>query len=278
MPLLNQSTKWLICVSLGVASCFAAPRVFAQEKSVVKMDDAAANLRADRTETYYQYSIWGAFVNRVFEGFLPVEELKQQGDIGLGSFTKLDGEMVMLDGVPYKIDETGKVFVPPNDEKLVYANAAYFDEDQSFQLPAVSNFEMLRGIIGDRLPSRNYFYAFKVTGNFKSMKCGGLSRQEPPFKEGLDVLIPARPVFDRENFKGTMVGFFCPSFIGDINVAGFHFHFISDDKQFGGHVLEFDATDVTVAFDQMDEYKFALPNSEAYEQVSFEKSFQYKQK
>jgi acetolactate decarboxylase len=110
------------------------------------------------------------------------------------------------------------------------------------------------------------------------MKCGGLSNQQPPFKHGLDVLIPNRPIFEREDLTGTMVGFFCPSFIGDINVAGFHFHFISDDKKFGGHVMEFESEELTVSLDKMTDYKFVLPESEAFENVTFDKQFQYKQK
>ncbi|WP_442956821.1 acetolactate decarboxylase [Polaribacter sp. SA4-12] len=43
--------------------------------------------------------MWYAFVNKVFEGDLSVEKLKTKGNIGLGSYTKLDGELIMLDGV-----------------------------------------------------------------------------------------------------------------------------------------------------------------------------------
>ncbi|TWU43842.1 Alpha-acetolactate decarboxylase precursor [Novipirellula aureliae] len=241
-------------------------------------NELSASLRQDRSETYFQYSIWGAFVNKVFEGDLSVAEMKKRGDVGLGSYTLLEGELVMLDGIPYRIEETGVVSVPKDEDKIVYANAAFFDEDASFEIPEINNYEMLRQIIRDRLPSLNYFYAFKITGTFESMKCGGLSRQEPPFKDGLDILIPNRPVFERQNFKGTLIGFYCPGFIGDINVEGFHFHFISDDKQFGGHAMEFKAKDLHVAIDKMKQYTFVLPESEKFEAVEFDKQFQYQQK
>lgn len=122
------------------------------------------------------------------------------------------------------------------------------------------------------------FYGFKIKGEFSYMKCGGLHKQEPPFKDGLDVLIPNRPVFERQNFKGTMVGFFCPDFIGDINASGYHLHFISDDKTFGGHVMEFEAKSLGVSFDEMNEYQFVLPDTEAYRNVGFDANFQYKKK
>jgi acetolactate decarboxylase len=229
-----------------------------------------------QTDLFYHYSIWYAFVNKVFEGDLTVKELKTKGDIGLGSYSKLDGELVMLDGISYQVTEDGKVSVPKDDAKIVYVNATHFEKDLGFNLSEKVNYDALREKINTKLPSKNMLYGFKIHGNFKSIKCGGLHKQEPPFKDGLDVLIPKRPVFERENVSGTMVGFFCPEFIGNINVAGYHLHFISDDKTFGGHVMDFEADDLKVAMDEMNEYQFVLPKTEAYRKVGFEKEFQYK--
>ncbi len=231
-----------------------------------------------QTDLFYHYSIWHAFVNKVFEGNLTVAELKTKGDIGLGSYTKLDGELVMLDGIPYQVTEDGKVSVPSDDTKIVYTNATFFEPDFSFDINETIDYDALRAKINEQLPSKNMFYAFKIKGEFSYMKCGGLHKQEPPFKDGLDVLIPNRPVFERENFKGTMVGFFCPDFIGDINASGYHLHFISDDKTFGGHVMEFQAEYLNVAMDEIYEYQFVLPNTEAYRNVGFDAEFQYKKK
>lgn len=230
------------------------------------------------TDLFYHYSIWHAFVNKVFEGDLAVEELKTHGNVGLGSYTRLDGELVMLDGVPYRVREDGNVSIPSDNAHIVYANATFFERDSGFNISGSTNYDDLRGRINQELPSKNMFYAFKIHGRFKYMKCGGLSKQEPPFKEGLDVLIPNRPVFERENFSGTMVGFFCPDFIGDINAAGYHLHFISDDRTFGGHVMEFEAEHLEVEVDEMNEYKFVLPDTDAYRNVGFDAAFQYKKK
>ena len=99
---------------------------------------------------------------------------------------------------------------------------------------------------------------------------------EKPFSDGLDVLIPKRPVFETENISGTLVGFYCPDYIGDINARGHHFHFISDDRKWGGQLMEFKNSDgFTVPFDEMYSYAFDLPASEDFEQVSLDKTFQY---
>ncbi|GAB5552784.1 MAG: acetolactate decarboxylase [Saprospiraceae bacterium] len=246
-----------------------------QEKAVITSVEVAKEIKSDK---FYHYSIWYAFVNKVFEGTLTAEELKAQGDLGLGSYNQLDGELIMLNGVLYQAREDGTVTVAEDDAKIVYANATFFDNDESFEIKETTNYEILRTYLNEAMPGPNFFHAFKIHGDFNYMKCGGLNKQEPPFEEGLDVLIPNRPVFERENFSGTMVGFFCPEFIGNINVAAYHLHFISDDKQFAGHVMEFEAQNLTIEMDKITEYQFVLPDTEAYQKVGFDTEFQYQKK
>lgn len=266
-----RSSVFLILITLSLfTSC--------QEEKKNDNSEVAEKIEVplERHDTFYQYSIWWAFVNKIFEGDLTAKELKSKGDIGLGSYNLLDGELIMLDGVLYQASEDGKVHTPEDDKKVVYANAAFFNKDDSYNLPKVESYDELRAFINEKLPSKNFFYAFKIHGEFSTMKCGGLHKQEPPFEKGLDVLIPERPIFERENFKGTMVGFYCPTFIGNINVAGYHLHFVSDDKEFAGHVMEFEAENLTLEIDQLDKYQFDLPNTEDFEKVGFDNEFQYK--
>ncbi len=232
----------------------------------------------EHSDKFYHYSIWYGFVNMVFEGNLTVSELKKQGDIGLGSYSLLDGELIMLDGKSYQAREDGSVLIASDSQKIVYANATFFDVDQTLKIAGSINYDTLINTITNALPSQNMFYAFKIKGKFDYIKLGGLHRQEKPFMKGLDVLIPNRPIFEGRNVQGTLVGFFCPDFIGNINVAGFHFHFISNDEKLGGHAMEFETKSLEVNIDEMNEYNFVLPDTEAYRNVGFEKEFQYKKK
>jgi acetolactate decarboxylase len=234
---------------------------------------------AKEVPLFYHYSIWYAFVNKVYEGDLTVKRLKQNGDIGLGSYTLLDGELIMLDGIPYQVREDGVVKVAEDTAKIVYVNASFFKKDQSFSLDQVISYDTLRSRLNGQLPTKNYFYAFKIHGTFNNLKCGGLHKQERPFIKGLDMLIPSRPVYAKKEVTGTMVGFYCPEFIGQINVAGYHLHFISDDKKYGGHVMQFsEGNKLDVAISKITRYQFELPETADYEKVSMEKTFQYNKK
>jgi acetolactate decarboxylase len=229
-------------------------------------------------DTFYHYSIWWAFVNKVFDGTLTAKELKTKGDIGLGSYNALDGELVMLDNVPYKVTEDGVVSVAKDDELIVYANAVHFTPEQSFTVDSTVHHQGLRDAINSQLKSKNVFYAFKIHGEFSAIKLGGLHKQQKPYDTGLDVLIPNRPVFEGENVTGTIVGFFCPEYIGNIGVANYHFHFISDDKKLGGHVMELTGKNLKVEVDPIHKYTFELPQTPDFINGKFDKEFQYNNK
>ena len=256
---------------LATASC--------KQEGIMEKKEEKTEATVLKNDTYYHYSIWWAFVNKVFDADLSVAELKKNGDTGLGSFNLLDGEMVMIDGIAYRVREDGSISEGADNDTIVYTNAGFFEAEISLDMKTDDplDIELLKARLTERLPSKNFFYVFKIKGTFEYMKCGGLTRQEPPFEEGLDVLIPNRPVFEGNNVSGTIVGFYCPDFIGNINVKGYHFHFISDDKNLGGHVMDFKATEsLRVGIDKKTEYHFVLPDNTDFENVSLDKEFQYK--
>lgn len=275
----NSMRRKIIVIGLvGVLFYGCAQNTEKQEEGLSVTVDPTTSIseKEEQPDIFYHYSIWWAFVNKIFEGDITASELKTKGDIALGSYNFLDGELIMLDGILYQAREDGTVIIPDDDIKIAYANAAFFNQEEEFLLKDIADYDQLRNEINKRIPSKNYFYAFKIKGQFEKLKCGGLHKQEKPFEKGLDVLIPDRPIFEKENVSGTMVGFYCPEFIGNINVAGYHMHFISDDGKFGGHVMEFEAKQINVAYDQMNQYQFVLPETEEYKNVGFEKEFQYK--
>ncbi|MES1218497.1 MAG: acetolactate decarboxylase [Bacteroidota bacterium] len=246
---------------------------------------AACNDRPAKNETtskpsdeFYHYSLWAALVNKIYDGDLTVKEAKTHGDIGLGSYNQVDGELILIDGVFYQVPYTGEVKLVDDSMHIPYLNAAFFKNEFSYELNDKVNYDSHRKLIQQHFPSRNFFYAFKIHGEFDNLKLGSLHKQERPYQQGLDSLLPGRPKFDHTNISGTMVGFFCPDFIGEINVAGFHLHFLSDDKKIGGHVMEFTGKNFKVGMDKLTSYHFVLPETADFDTVNLAKKFQYGKK
>ncbi|MBK5271506.1 MAG: acetolactate decarboxylase, partial [Bacteroidia bacterium] len=227
------------------------------------------------TDEFYHYSLWAALINKIYDGNLTVKEARTHGDIGLGTYNGADGELIMLDGILYQVPSTGEVKLANDSMHIPYLNTTFFQPDISFEIADDINYDSLRKLIQQHFPSRNFFYAFKIHGEFDSLKLGSMHKQNKPYQVSLDSLLPHRPTFDRSNVTGTMVGFYCPDFIGDINVAGFHLHFLSDDKKAGGHVLEFTGSNFKVEIDKLSSYRFVLPETDDFDKVNLEKKFQY---
>ncbi len=63
--------------------------------------------------------------------------------------------------------------------------------------------------------------------------------QKKPYPKLIKVLRSKQPFQLFERVKGTIVGFWFPRYMGGIRVFGYHFHFITEDRTRGGHVLNF---------------------------------------
>src|SRR5260370_23301557 len=63
----------------------------------------------DARHTLYQVSTASALVEGVYEGAVQVAALRKHGDLGLGTFEGLDGEMVIVDGHFFQVRCDGSV-------------------------------------------------------------------------------------------------------------------------------------------------------------------------
>ena len=70
---------------------------------------------------------------------------------------------------------------------------------------------------------------------------------------------------ERQGLRGTLVGLRCPSWVGTLNVAGYHWHFLSEDRKIGGHVIACDARRALVRYDTCETVVIRLPDTTAFE-------------
>jgi len=64
---------------------------------------------------------------------------------------------------------------------------------------------------------------------------------------------------------GTVVGFYTPVFFKGLNIAGYHLHFLNDDRQNGGHILDFEVpANTTTEYDLTPTFEMQLPTSGAF--------------
>lgn len=77
-------------------------------------------------DTVFQVSTINALLQGLYDGEITCGELKKQGDLGVGTFDGLDGEMVVVDGRILQVKADGKVLPAPDGEKTPFATVTFF--------------------------------------------------------------------------------------------------------------------------------------------------------
>jgi acetolactate decarboxylase len=63
---------------------------------------------------------------------------------------------------------------------------------------------------------------------------------------------------------GTIVGFYYPKYLAGINISGYHFHFLTRDRQAGGDLLDCRIKQAQVELERLNELCLRLPDSVAF--------------
>lgn len=226
----------------------------------------AAGCAGPSRNTVYQTSTIDALLAGVYDGDQTLCALRRHGDFGIGTYDRLDGEMVLLDGEFHQVKADGKVYSPSLAGETPFAAVCVFRPDQAFVVPSGADMAGVEARIDQEAPNQNLFHAIRIDGQFKKMRTRSVPPQNRPFPPLKDVAA-TQPVFDMENIAGTVVGFRCPPFAAGVNVPGYHLHFISQDRSRGGHILAFEMVTGTVQIDVLDRFVMQLPGTEDFAAV-----------
>jgi acetolactate decarboxylase len=212
--------------------------------------------------TLFQVSTSAALVEGLYQGAVRVSRLLRHGDFGLGTFIDLDGEMVVLEGVCYRIPSDGVVTAVEGDRLIPYAVVTRFSAEFAKPSQQLNSFSELVAVCDGLRSSENVFYAFRVEGKFSLVKTRVM--KAVPYGTGLKAASSGQEEFTFQDQKGTLVGLWSPGFAGSFSVPGYHFHFLSADRKRGGHVLECKAVGVTIGGCAMHEMHVSLPETEEF--------------
>lgn len=225
---------------------------------------------AQKSDQIFHYSMMDAMRNAVYEGDIDVSVLKKNGDFGLGTYNLLDGEMLALDGVFYRIAPDGQVLLAEDNRKSPFASIVFFNKEKSIEIDAAGTWESFIIRLRNSLPKINQPYAIRIATVFDEISVGGATKQSPEDGIGLATLMKSRPIYNAKKVEGTLVGFYNPAYVNGIDLSPFHFHFISTDRKYGGHMIsgKIAAVKITIELDQKTGYNLLLPqNSKRFDEA-----------
>jgi acetolactate decarboxylase len=212
--------------------------------------------------TLYQVSTATALVEGIYEGAVRVGTLREHGDLGLGTFEDLDGEMVVVDGQFYQVRSDGSVRECGDDVLSPFAAVTRFAPEMQVSLPECPGLSCLTARFDELRHSDNVFFALRVDGHFDYVHTRAMCRT----REGVPLVQAAavQPEFEFQDVTGTLVGFWTPEYARTLNVPGYHLHFLSADRTKGGHLLQCRGHNLRLQIRREAVIALALPETEDF--------------
>ncbi len=209
--------------------------------------------------TLFQTSTIDALLSGNYEGDVSFAELEARGDFGIGTFDALDGEMIGLDGAFYQVKADGRAYEVDERAKTPFAVVTFFEPREIRQLAALTNYATLRAHLdGIVAADAATCHAVRIDGHFRYVKTRSVPRQRKPYPPLVEA-VKHQPTFEFHDVRGSLVGFRFPGYIGGLNVSGYHFHFITEDRSAGGHLLECEMDRGELRLDHESDLNLELP-------------------
>ena len=212
-----------------------------------------------RHHALYQVSTSSALVEGVNQGVMRIGTLREHGDLGLGTFDHLDGEMAIVDGHVFQVRCDGSVREVDDDILSPFAAIIPFSPDVEAELENCPNFSSLAAELDRFRDSNNVFYALRVDGRFRSIHVRAVCRTEGGVR--LAEAAASQLEFEFRNVRGTLVGFWTPEYAKTLNVPGYHLHFVSEDRTRGGHLLGCSCSGLRLRLQRAADLHIALPET-----------------
>jgi acetolactate decarboxylase len=218
-----------------------------------------SDLREERgPHLLFQASTIEALLEGAYDGDVTFAELHEHGDLGLGTFDAVDGEMIALDGEFFRAAVDGTVHPVEPSRRTPFAVVTFFDPTHRFELPEPLDEDGFMSALDGSLGDPATTHALRVDGRFEGVRARSIARQRKPYPPMTDV-VTNQHIFELRDVEGTMVGFRFPDYAKGINVPGYHLHFVTEDRGRGGHVLGCEPRGVEVQVDDSVDVHVELP-------------------
>ncbi len=236
-------------------------------------ETTSANTGNAQNDFLFQYSIIDALLAGVFDGDLPVGELKQRGDFGIGTFNGLDGEMIVIDGKVLKMRANGEIGEVPDTVRTPLAFVKFFQPDTTLTIQGRSvTYDELKRQLTPYL-NENKMYAIRLKGNFRKVEARSVAPAPKPYPELAAYLAAGgQTSFSFSDTRGTCIGFVSPVYTARTNVPGYHLHYIDESMQQGGHVFDFEADTLSVEIDRVQGFTIELNTHKDYDNADLNKN------
>ena len=218
-------------------------------------------------EKLLQASTLNALMLGNFDCTMSVGAFLRDADTGIGTYTGLNGEAIFEDGVAYRATADGTVTVMSPEDGVAFGTVSKFDASVPVgTLSGISSIEALKAALAPYVNKNpNIFYMLKATGTFRKMHVRSCYACEKPYPT-LSEAASHQKEFQYQDVAGSVIAVYCPPYVEGLNLPGWHFHFLSQDKTKGGHILGLQADALSIQINPIHDWELLLPENPEFAQ------------
>ncbi len=218
--------------------------------------DAETSSSEDAT---HQLQLAHVLLDGGYDGVATLEEALAGGDHGLGTVDRLDGELVVVDGEPWRVNSEGVAELLPLETRSPFVIVTSMHNPVSRRVTDLSRTELL-STIEEMAGAPDAVVAVRVEGEFDSVLIRSVPAQTPPYRPYAEVCTTDEVRWTKEPFSGVFVGFKFPDLAPGATIPGLHLHGLDHDRTTGGHNHEMHIRDAVVTIDVTREVVMHLPD------------------
>ena len=204
--------------------------------SLLAMVVPAAAASADDAAAARQVGTYAYLVTPDYDGLLPVAAAARGLTLGLGTFDRLDGELVLVGGRVYRVGTDGRPVEVTDDRLTPFFTGVRFRPTASVPVPPGTSCADLGRLVTQAAGTTSGMVAVRVRGTFSDLVARSVPAQAEPYP-ALATVVAGQTVFPLAGSRAVLVGFWTGADLAGVGAPGLHLHGVTADRSAGGHVL-----------------------------------------
>ena len=217
-------------------------------------------------DALFQLSLASVLLDGGYDGLVTIGEVMPAGDHGLGTVHRLDGELIVVDGGPWRVDVTGRASVVSPQTTTPFVVLTTMESPVVTRVRDLSR-DGLIARIEELVDDPGAVVGVRVEGRFRRVLVRSVPAQDPPYRPYTEVCASQEVRWEHHNFDGVFVGFRFPDLAGGGTIGGLHLHGLDVERTTGGHNHELHIEDAELTVSTTRDVAIALPDRHMLEML-----------
>lgn len=200
------------------------------------------------SDVTHQLQLAHVLLDGGFDGVATLAEALAGGDHGLGTVDRLDGELVVVDGEPWRVDHHGVASLMPLDTRTPFVVVSTLESPRTVRLQDVTR-EQVALAVEDLVDDPGAVVSVRLEGAFRSVLVRSVPPQDPPYRPYAEVCASDEVRWVHTPFYGVFVGFRFPDLEAapGATISGLHLHGLDRLRTTGGHNHDLHVSDAVLS-------------------------------